>query len=252
MERLYRDKAIVLRQYKLGEADRIVVLLGKDCGQIRAVAKGIRKPTSRMGGRVSPFNLLEAQFHRGQNLDTITQSELVSGYADALSGDYYSFASAKLLAEVTQRMTDKDADSGTALFGLLHGALAALAGRRHHPQLIAASYLMRASGIGGWTAQLGCCASCAKKSSRVFFSPSQGGIVCEECIASTATPIEKETVTDLMALLAGRWELLDEECCDARRLLGLAGQWTQWHLEQQLKALPFALGATSVKSVEDK
>lgn len=249
MHRLYKDKAIVLRQYKLGEADRIVVLLGQSSGQIRAVAKGVRKPTSRLGGRIAPFNLIQGQFHRGQNLDTISQSELVSGYGDSISADYQSFAAAKVIAEMTQKLSDKDPDSGAELFDLLHGALAALSTRRHAPNLIAASYLLRASAIAGWAIQLNACAVCDSKSADIYFSPAQGGVVCEECLGASPVPITKEMAANLIALLTGQWHLLDDNEAGGGHgtaALRFAGYWSQWHLEQKLKSLPFALSGNSM------
>ena len=69
----YRDEAIVLRTHKLGEADRIITLLAAEHGQVRAVAKGVRKTTSKFGARVEPFSVIDAQLHRGRTLDTLTQ-----------------------------------------------------------------------------------------------------------------------------------------------------------------------------------
>lgn len=62
----YRDRAVVLRTYRLGEADRIVVLLTREHGKVRAVAKGVRKTTSRIGARLEPMNHVEVQLHRGR------------------------------------------------------------------------------------------------------------------------------------------------------------------------------------------
>ena len=65
-ERLYRDEAVILRTYKLGEADRIVVILTRAHGQVRAVAKGVRRTTSRFGARLEPFSMVDLQLHRGR------------------------------------------------------------------------------------------------------------------------------------------------------------------------------------------
>lgn len=64
----YRDEAIVLRTHKLGEADRIITLLTAEHGQVRAIAKGVRKTTSKFGARVEPFSVIDAQLHRGRTL----------------------------------------------------------------------------------------------------------------------------------------------------------------------------------------
>lgn len=79
----YRDDAIVLRCHDLGEADRIITMLSRHNGKVRAVAKGVRRTKSRFGARVEPFSLVDVQLYRGRNLDTITQVESRSPYARA-------------------------------------------------------------------------------------------------------------------------------------------------------------------------
>src|SRR5690625_5651353 len=71
--KLYRDEAIVLRTHKLGEADRIVTLLTRNYGQVRAVAKGVRRTSSKFGARLEPFSVIDVQLYAGRNLDVITQ-----------------------------------------------------------------------------------------------------------------------------------------------------------------------------------
>ena len=85
---LYRDEAIVLRTHKLGEADRIITLLTRDNGRVRAVAKGVRRTTSRWGSRLEPFTHVDLQLAEGRNLDTVTQAETRGSYAAAIGYDY--------------------------------------------------------------------------------------------------------------------------------------------------------------------
>src|SRR5260370_22300359 len=85
---LYRDDGVVLRTKKLGEADRIVTVLTRKNGRVRAVAKGVRKTQSRFGARVEPFTHVDLMLHAGRTLDVITHPESVRSYADQLVGDY--------------------------------------------------------------------------------------------------------------------------------------------------------------------
>ena len=71
--RLYRDRGIVLRTYKSGESDRIIVFLTENNGKVRAIAKGVRKTRSKFGGRLEPMSLLDLQLHRGRDLDIVNQ-----------------------------------------------------------------------------------------------------------------------------------------------------------------------------------
>ena len=75
---LYRDEAIVLRTQKLGEADRIITMLTRGNGRVRAVAKGVRRTTSRFGSRLEPFTHVDLQLYTGRNLDIVSQAESIT------------------------------------------------------------------------------------------------------------------------------------------------------------------------------
>ncbi len=85
MTHLYRDTAVVLRTYKLGEADRIVVLLTEDHGKVRAVATGVRKTTSRFGARLEPMSHVRLLLYRGRELDIVSQAESVEPLSPLLA-----------------------------------------------------------------------------------------------------------------------------------------------------------------------
>ena len=85
---LYRDTGVVLRVQKLGEADRIITLLTRRRGKIRAVAKGVRRTRSRWGARLEPFNHVDVQCYTGRSLDIVTQAETVDAFGVGLVGDY--------------------------------------------------------------------------------------------------------------------------------------------------------------------
>ena len=82
---LYRDVGVVLRTYKLGEADRIVVLLTAEHGKVRAVAKGVRKTSSKFGARLEPMSHVRLLLYRGRELDIVSQAESVEPLAPMLS-----------------------------------------------------------------------------------------------------------------------------------------------------------------------
>ena len=154
----YRDEAIVLRTHKLGEADRIITLLTAEHGQVRAVAKGVRKTTSKFGARVEPFSVIDAQLHRGRALDTLTQVASIAQYGDAIAANYDLYLAATVVVETAERLT-ADAHDGThSQYLLLLGALNALARGRHDPTLIRTSYTLRALALAGWAPS---CFDCA-------------------------------------------------------------------------------------------
>ena len=83
----YRDEGVVLRTHKLGEADRIVTLLTKSHGKVRAVAKGVRRTSSKFGARLEPFMVADIQFYEGRSLDTIQQAETIAAYGADIVDD---------------------------------------------------------------------------------------------------------------------------------------------------------------------
>ncbi len=247
MLRSYRDQAIVLRSYKLGEADRIVILLGRKSGQIRAVAKGVRRTTSKFGARLSSFNLVELQLHRGRNLDVVTQAETLMAYADKMGEDYAAFTNAKLMVETIQKLTDGHDDADPGQFDLLHGALHALATRRRPAALTGAAFLLRSMALEGWQPALAHCVACSEQAGLEFFSPEGGGVFCTGCAPAGATHLQAGTAALMAALLAGDWEsalAAPQALWDEAHQL--SGAWAQWHLEQRLRSLPFATAGGSL------
>ncbi len=241
MLRSYRDQAIVLRSYKLGEADRIVILLGRKSGQIRAVAKGVRRTTSKFGSRLSSFNLVDLQLHRGRNLETITQAETLQAYSDGMSKDYATFTNAKLMVETVQKLTDGHDDADPGQFNLLHGALHALATKTRPPALTGGAHLLRSMALEGWQPALDHCVSCSEETGLAFFSAEGGGTFCASCAPADAVKLQPGVAGLMADLLVGDWEgalAWPEALWDQAH--HLAGAWAQWHLEQRLRSLPFA------------
>ena len=149
--RSYRDDAVVLRTYKLGEADRIVILLSAEHGQVRAVAKGVRRTTSRFGARLEPFNVAEVQLVHGRALDIVSQAIGKRSYGERIASDYESYTAAAAMAETAEKLTADDHDTSSQHYRLLVGALSAVARGLHEPGRILDSYLLRAVSLAGWT-----------------------------------------------------------------------------------------------------
>src|SRR5690554_4675814 len=139
---VYRDEAVVLRTHKLGEADRIVTMLSKGHGRIRAVAKGVRRTSSKFGARLEPYMLVDVQLHEGRSLDTVTQAVTLGAYAGPIAEDYAAFTAAQAIAEAADRLAD--AEPSPQQYLLLVGALRSLSRREHAPGLVLDAYLLRA------------------------------------------------------------------------------------------------------------
>ena len=240
--RLYRDEAVVLRTYRLGEADRIIVMLTRSHGQVRAVAKGVRRTTSRFGARLEPFTMIDVQLYRGRSLDVIAQVETLDPFARAITGDYSVFTCASTMVETAERLTQDDGDLDTMespqQYLLLYGALAALARRRHAPGLVLDSYLLRALALAGWAASCYDCARCGASGPHAAFHVQAGGAVCAGCRPAGAVDVEPGTMALLGALLSGDWGVADVSAeRDRAQASGIVSAYLTWHLERRLRSL---------------
>ena len=112
MSRAYRDQGLVLRTHKLGETDRIVTLLLQGRGKVRAVAKGVRRPGSRIGGRLEPFSHVDLELHEGRSLDVVRQVEILDAN-DTLRADDRLHAAASVMVELVDAVAAADELLGT-------------------------------------------------------------------------------------------------------------------------------------------
>jgi len=122
----YRDDGVVLRTQKLGEADRIITLLTRHHGRVRAVARGIRRTKSRFGGRLEPFTHVDVMVHNGRSLDVITQAEVIRAYGAPLVTDYPKYTAGTAMLETAERFTPVEKEPAIRQFLLLIGGLRAL------------------------------------------------------------------------------------------------------------------------------
>jgi DNA repair protein RecO (recombination protein O) len=237
---LYRDEAIVLRTHKLGEADRIITLLTRSHGRVRAVAKGVRRTTSKFGSRLEPFTYVDLQLAEGRNLDIITQAETRAAFSAELGYDYERYTAGTVMLETAERLVTEEKEPSLQQFLLLVGGLRAMtAGDRRASQVLD-SYLLRALSVAGYAPSFDACAHCSRPGPHRWFNPSMGGMLCSTCrLPGSANPAP-ETITVLGALLSGDWPAL--AAADARHLKeasGLVAAFLAWHLERSLRSMEY-------------
>lgn len=236
--RTYRAEGVVLRTYKLGEADRIIVLLTKEHGQVRAVAKGVRRTSSKFGARLEPFMTVDLQLVAGRTLDVVTQAQTRGAYGHGIAADYSRYTAAAAIAETAEKLTDADGESAGAQYGLVIGALSALSRGLHPSELILDSYLLRALATAGWAPSFTDCARCSAPGPHTAFSAALGGAVCASCRPPGSASPSAEAMELLGALLSGNWAVADAAADVARReSAGLVAAYVQWHLERAVKSL---------------
>ena len=179
-ERLYRTEAIVLKRSNFGEADRLLTLYTPKLGKIRAIAKGVRKPTSRKSGHVELFTHSQLLIAKGRNLDIVTQAETVHAFR-SLREDLLRTTYAYYAAELLDLFVEEGIEN-RPLFDLLLAMLGWL-GDASDLALTTRFFELRLLSLLGYRPQLFQCVACRRQIEPVsnFFSAADGGILCADC-----------------------------------------------------------------------
>ena len=233
---LYRDSGVVLRTQKLGEADRIVTLLTRRHGKVRAVAKGVRRTKSKFGGRLEPFTHVDLQCYLGRELDIVTQAEILDAFPSTM--DHYDrYTTGTAILEATDRLTE-EREPSLRLYLMLVGALKALEAGEHAPQLVLDAFLLRSLSVSGYEPALDRCARCGEPGVHRSFHVASGGALCAVCrVPGSASP-SPYTLTHLAALLGGDWPSADASDPRVQREgSGLVAVYVEYHLDRRLRSL---------------
>jgi DNA repair protein RecO (recombination protein O) len=238
----YRDEAIVLRTHKLGEADRIITMLSRHRGKVRAVAKGVRRTSSKFGARLEPFSHIDLQFAVGHSLDIVTQVESLDAFGEPLTSNYPAYTAGQVMLETADRLVVEEGEPALQQYLLLVGALRVLnRGTTDGPRaasLILDSYLLRALAVAGYAPSFSDCTRCGVVGPHQAFSPAAGGVVCERCRPAGSSRPDPATLLLLSALLEGRWEATrDVEERVGREASGITAAFVSWHLDRNLRSL---------------
>lgn len=226
----------MLRTHKLGEADRIVTMLTRQHGKVRAVAKGVRRTASKFGARLEPFMVADVQLYEGRTLDIITQAESLGSYGAQITSDYPSYTAASAMVETADRLTESE--SSLQQYLLLVGALRSLSRKEHGASLTLDSYLLRALSMAGWAPSFQDCSRCGALGPHSAVVVQLGGVVCDNCAPPGSPRLNADTIELLSSLLSGDWEHAEaaEERTQAQAT-GIVAAYTQWHLERGLRSL---------------
>jgi DNA repair protein RecO (recombination protein O) len=240
---LYRDEGIVLRTYKLGEADRIVVFFTVGRGKVRAVAKGVRKTRSRFGGRLEPPNRISLQLYEGRELDIVTQAETIE-YHPALRDDLERLTDAIALVEAVDQVT-QEGERAPALYRMLAGALRTLAQHEPRSPLLVAAFYWKLLALEGVAPVLDRCVRCdggtggegGNGADLVSFDPVEGGALCREHRRGPA--LEPGALDLIRRILGGDLAAVLQEPPGrpAAAASGLATTALEAHIERRLRTV---------------
>jgi DNA repair protein RecO (recombination protein O) len=230
---LYRDEGVVLRTWKLGEADRIVVLFTRDRGKVRAVAKGVRKTKSKFGARMEPTSHVALQLYEGRELDIVTQAESID-HLGALRDDLDRLTRATAMLEAIDVLAqERNPDRG--LYTMLVGGLRTLAAQDH--PLVVPGFFLKLLAHEGFQPVVDGCATCGEAEGLVAFDLDEGGLLCQAHRKGQA--VSPEAVELLRLVLGGRLrEALSQPAGPAAlEVESLATRALEHHLERRLRSV---------------
>lgn len=231
---VYRDEGVVLRTIKLGEADRIVTVLTLGRGKVRAVAKGVRKTTSKFGARLEPTSHVMVQCYEGRSLDTIIQAETLEANRP-LREHYGCLTHAATMLEAADQVA-QEAEPNAALYRMLTGALRTLALRP--TPVVSAAFIWKLLCLEGLHPLLDVCARCGNEADLVAFDLDEGGTLCRGCSFGGGRPVSADTLARLRKVLGGGLnEVLSEAPGPATvELEQLAVAAMEHHIERRLRS----------------
>ena len=230
---LYRDEGIVLRTYKLGESDRIVSILTRGHGKVRAVAKGVRKTKSRFGSRLEPCSHVQLLFYEGRELDIVTQAETIDHFRP-IRDDLDRLTRAVSMLEAADQL-GLEGEPNDPLFQMLLGALKALS--NHSGPMVVPGFYLKVLALEGFRPVVDVCVECGAAEELVSFDLESGGMRCRDHRRGQA--LSAEAVGLLNDVLGGRLAsaLNVERSSATNEVDHLAVRAMEHHLERRLRSI---------------
>jgi DNA repair protein RecO len=213
--RLYVTDAIVLSRFDYGEADRIMTLFTPTHGKLKAIAKGVRRTKSRLGGSLEPLAELRVALARGRTFDVVTQVQVSHAWL-RLRDSLESTATAWYFAELADRALEERHEA-EGLYALL----------RHSYELLDAGmdtgrvarwYEMHLADELGVRPEVDRCVECDRllESDEEFrWVPPLGGVLCSRC---PGPPAERAGLSLEGLKLLKAYQRLDVEALAGLRL----------------------------------
>lgn len=241
--RVYRAEAVVLKGTDFGEADKVLTLYTASQGKIRVVAKGVRRPGSRLGGHLDLLTHARLLIARGRNLDIVTQAETVESFL-GLRDDLWRASQACQVAELLDRMTE-EAHEDRALFDTVLEALRRIA-LDPDPELAVRQFEATLLDRLGYRPQLRECVRCQQPLERVdsYYGVAAGGVLCPDCGPREAAsrPLSANGLAFLRRLQTGDYRLLERVRRDEalrREIEDVLRRQIHFVLERDLRSTAF-------------
>lgn len=233
---LFRDHGVVLRTIRLGEADRIVTLMTEQHGKVRAVAKGVRRTSSKFGSRLEPFSHVALLGWQGRgDLDIVNQVEVIDTFR-AVREDLDRMTSAMSMLEVVDQVSQERL-ANPRLYAMVVGALVALAER--NSVMVAPAFFLKVLALEGSEPVLDSCVSCGEPDDGllVAFDLVEGGVLCRSC--RRGRPLTPDALVLLRRILGGGLAgVLAEPRSDVTdEVTAVATEAMEIHLDRRLRSM---------------
>jgi len=239
--RNYKTEAVIIRKTKLGEADRILTLFTPDLGKIRAVAKGVRRPRSKMSGHLELLTHSLVSLVRGRNLDTVIGSQTVNSFFN-LKSDLELSAAALYVLELIDQFTE-EREASPEIFRLLLETLDNLA-KGENREMTLHYFEMHLLSLAGFKPELYACVACGKLEPEMnAFSAASGGMLCSICQKTRyCQPVSASTLNVLRLLQSDDYETfksLETNESLSAELNRIIRNYIQFLLEKEVKSAAF-------------
>jgi len=180
----FTTNAINLKSYNLSETDKIIVMYSKDKGIIRGVAKGVKKTTSKLGGRMDMLVANQLMLHKGKNLDTICQAQAINTFKNSRN-DMNKLFYSMYCSEIIHSFGVENDPNSEEIYNLFYKTLDAISKAKSKVELLIAilKFQLKITHIAGYSLELEECACCGGKlnDDEIYFSAQTGGAICFEC-----------------------------------------------------------------------
>ena len=229
------DDAVVLRTYKSGESDRVVVLWTRHDGKVRVIAKGVRKTTSRLGGTLETLAYVKADLVKTRGEFYVARHVQHRERLTTLRGSYARISAGYAVVEAVDAIPS-DGVPDEAIFDLLTRVLVTLDDEQYEPALVPASFYFRLLALDGSEVVVDECVNCARPGPLVAFDAQVGGTLCDECRQGTA--LSGAALTLLRRVVGGDLAnvLREANPPGAGEVMALAQEAIEVHFGRRLRA----------------
>ena len=182
---LYKTDAINLKSYPLKEADKIMVMYSKDCGLIKAVAKGTKKVKSSLGARMESFVANSVMLSKGRNMDVVSQAETINSFSDTrkdLDKIFYSM----YVTEVVNNFGTENDSASNEIYNILYKTLNSISNAKEKKEILLAGmkFQLKIMKISGFLPEFNTCLNCGREiEDEGYYSSEHFGVLCPACLS---------------------------------------------------------------------